>query len=252
MTGDLDPFKIFLELQLGLPRNGPGSAASTARAFAMLPGLREDARILDIGCGQGASTFELLRLTRGHVTAVDLFEPFLDKLAARAERARIGEDRLTIKRGDMAALPFHDGEFDLVWSEGAIYLVGFETGLRLWRRLVKPGGFVAVTECTWLTDAPAAEAMAFWNDAYPGMGTVAENGAAAERAGYEIIGTFTLPQEDWWAEYYTSMRVRIAEMRATYGAAAESVLAAEEAEIALIENNPGQYSYVFYVMRRGD
>ena len=252
MSEDLDPFKIFLDLQLGLPRNGPGSAASTARAFAMLPGLPANARILDIGCGQGASTFELLRLTSGHVTAVDLFEPFLDKLAARAERARIGEDRLTIKRGDMAALPFHDGEFDLVWSEGAIYLVGFETGLRLWRRLVKPGGFVAVTECTWLTDAPAAEARAFWNDAYPGMGTVAENSAAAERTGYEIIGTFTLPQEDWWTEYYMPMQARIAEMRATYGAAAKAVLDQEEAEIALFERCGADYSYVFYVLRRGE
>ncbi|MDP2123208.1 MAG: class I SAM-dependent methyltransferase [Parvibaculum sp.] len=252
MTDDLDPFKIFLELQLALQRNGPGSAASTARAFAMLPDLPEAPRILDIGCGQGASSFELLRLTKGQVTAVDLFDPFLERMNARATREGIGDERLVIERADMEALPFHHGAFDLVWSEGAIYHLGFARGLALWRRFLKPGGYMAVTECTWLTDEPSAEARAFWDEAYPAMATVAANSAAAERAGYDIIGTFALPPEDWWAEYYTPMRARIADMRETYGAAAKAVLDQKEAEIALFERNPGPYSYVFYVLRRKD
>ena len=249
---DLDPFKIFLELQLGLPRNGPGSRRATQAAFALIPPLPRDAQILDIGCGQGASTFELLRLAKARVTAIDLYEPFLEKLNARASRENISDERLLIKRADMTALPFHEGEFDLIWSEGAIYLVGFAKGLKLWRRFLKPGGHVAVTECTWLTEDPSPDTRAFWNEAYPSMGTVASNVAAAERAGYEVIATQVLPPEDWWDEYFTPMRARIAEMRRTYGEDAESVLASEEAEIALFENNPGQYSYVFYIMRRKD
>ncbi|MEQ8281865.1 MAG: methyltransferase domain-containing protein [Parvibaculum sp.] len=249
---DLDPFKIFLDLQLALPRNGPGSATATQKALSMLPEVAEGARILDIGCGQGASSFDLLRLTKGHVTAVDLYEPFLDKLNARAEREGVSEARLVVKRGDMEALPFHDGAFDLVWSEGGIYLLGFARGLKLWRRFLKPGGYMAVTECTWLTDEPSAEAREFWGAAYPGMGTVAENCAAAERAGYEAVGTYVLPPEDWWQDYYTPMRARIAAMRAVYGEAARDVLDEAETEIVLFENNPGQYSYVFYVLRRRD
>lgn len=249
---DLDPFKVFLELQLGLPRNGPGSRRATEAALALISPLPGDAQILDIGCGQGASSFDLLRLTKARVTAVDLYEPFLEKMNARATREGIGDDRLVIKRADMEALPFHDGEFDLIWSEGAIYLVGFARGLKLWRRFLKPGGHVAVTECTWLTDNPSEEARAFWDAAYPAMGTIASNVAAAERAGYEVIATQVLPPEDWWTGYYTPMRKRIAEMRGIYGDEAEGVLTNEEAEIALFENNPGQYSYVFYVMRRKD
>ncbi|MFN4353216.1 class I SAM-dependent methyltransferase [Parvibaculum sp.] len=249
---DLDPFKIFLDLQLGLPRNGPGSRRATEAAFSLLPPLSDNARVLDVGCGQGASTFELLRLTKAPVTAVDLYEPFLEKLNARASREGIGDERLVIRRADMEALPFHEGEFDLIWSEGAIYLVGFAKGLKLWRRFLKPGGHVAVTECTWLTDNPSEEARSFWDAAYPAMGTIASNAAAAERAGYEVMATQVLPPEDWWDEYYTPMRKRIVEMRGIYGEDAESVLANEEAEIAIFENNPGQYSYVFYVMRRKD
>ncbi len=250
MSGDLDPFKIFLELQLALPRNGPGSRAATQAAFAMLPPLPQCPEIADLGCGQGASTFDLLRLTDGRVSAVDLFEPFLEKLDAHAQEHGIGEDRLTITRADMAALSFHDGAFDLIWSEGAIYLLGFEEGLTRWRRFVKPGGFIAVSECTWLTASPSDEARAFWAAAYPRMGTVASNCEAAVGAGYEILGTHVFAQDDWWREYYTPMRKAIGAMRASYGEAAEAVLAEAEAEIALFERNAGQYSYVFYVLRR--
>jgi len=252
---ELDSFKIFLELQLGLPRNGPGSRAATEAAFAMLPPLPERPEIADLGCGQGASAFELLRLTaqkklQARVTAVDLFEPFLDKLNARAEREGVSEAELVVTRGDMEALSFKDESFDLIWSEGAIYLLGFEHGLETWRRFLKPGGSIAVTECTWLTATPSQAAQDFWEAAYPAMGTISSNAHAAARAGFELLGTHVLPPEDWWSEYYTPMRARIAEMRAAYGEDAEDVLANEEAEIALFENNPGQYSYVFYVMKK--
>lgn len=250
MSEDLDPFKIFMALQLALPRNGPGSGEATARAFAKLAALPEKPDILDIGCGQGASTFDLLRLTDGHVTAVDLFEPFLEKVSARAEREGVSEGRLTVTRADMAALSFRDESFDLIWSEGAIYLLGFEEGLRRWRRFLKPGGFLAASECTWLTATPSTEAEIFWREAYPPMGTVASNCEAAARAGYGIVGTYVLPPEDWWTHYYAPMRARIAAMRETYGEAAERVLDEAEAEIGLFERNPGQYSYVFYVLKK--
>lgn len=249
---DLDPFKVFLDLQLALPRNGPGSRAATEATFALLPPLPASPDCLDIGAGQGASTFDLLRLTNGRVTAVDLYEPFLERLYERAEREGISDDRLIIKRADMEALPFHEGEFDLIWSEGAIYIAGFARGVKLWRRFLKAGGCVAVSECSWLTDNPSDEVRDFWDEAYPGMSAIGDNIAAAERAGYEVLGTHVFGEEDWWAEYYRPMRARIAEMRDTYGDEAEAVLRDAEAEIALFENNPGQYSYVFYVLRRKD
>ena len=94
------------------------------------------------------------------MTAVDLFEPFLDRLKARAEKEGVSEARLLPVRGDMEALSFDNESFDLIWSEGAIYLLGFEHGLKSWRRFVKPGGFVAVSECTWLTATPSQAATA--------------------------------------------------------------------------------------------
>ena len=79
---------------------------------------------------------------------------------------------------------------------------------------------------------------------------MASKGGAGGGEGFGSSGRHGLNGDDGWAEYETPMRGRIAEMRETYGEAAEEVLANEEAEIALFENNPGQYSYVFYVLRR--
>src|SRR5690606_41738590 len=80
-----DALPIF---QLGLPRNGPGSGAATEAAFAMLPALPDRPEIADLGCGQGASAFDLLRLTNGRVTAVDLFEP-LDRKSTRLNSSHV-------------------------------------------------------------------------------------------------------------------------------------------------------------------
>lgn len=245
---DVDPFKLFMELQLALPRNGPGSARATAEAFALLPHMPPKPAIVDLGCGQAPEAFDLLKLCDGRIVAVDLFEPFLDKASARAERESISEERLTFERADMSDLPFGDEDFDLIWSEGAVYLLGFEDGLRAWRRLLQPGGFAVVSELTWLTDKPSTAASRFWENAYPSMGSIETNKAAAIRAGYDVIATTVLPVEDWWTDYYKPMRAELGAMRRRYGHL--PALDDMEEEIHVLEQSPGDYSYVFYVLAR--
>ena len=56
------------------------------------------------------------------------------------------QDRVKGIVGSMDNLPFQNEELDLIWSEGAIYNIGFERGLNEWRRYLKPGGYIAVSE----------------------------------------------------------------------------------------------------------
>lgn len=243
-----DPFKLFMEVQLALPRNGPGSARATRDIYALLRDLPPKPLVLDLGCGQAPEAFDLLGVCDGHITAVDLFEPFLDKASARAKAEGVGEDRLAFERGDIGELEYDEESFDLVWSEGAIYLIGFEEGLRNWARFVKRGGYVVVSEATWLTDRPTPIAEAFWGEGYPAMGTVVSNCAAAEAAGYEVVATKILPEEDWWDSYYTPMARELEAMRGHYGPL--PVIDELGKEIAVLERSSGDYSYVFYVLKR--
>jgi len=246
MSTSLD-HEVFWEIHRDLPREAPGSAASTLRAFSMLPGLSVSPRILDIGCGPGAQTVALASASQATLTAIDTHQPFLDDLGRRAAQAGISE-RVQALNASMFELNFEQ-PFDLIWSEGAIYIIGFERGLREWRSLLKPGGCIAVTEISWLKPNPPEAVRRFWEEAYPGMATVEQNLARLALAGYHSLGHFTLPEQDWWENYYQPMAARIESLREKYrhDPAAQAVLDLEYAEIDLYRQYSAWYGYVFYL-----
>lgn len=245
----------FFALHDGLPRQAPGSDDATREALRRLRahGLGEEPAVLDVGCGPGRSAMVLGRETGGRVTAIDIHEPFVGETQRRIDDAGLGR-RMRAERRSMFELDgaYPPESFDLLWAEGAIYVIGFAEGLQRWRRLLRPGGLAGVTELTWLTENPPAEARTFWAEAYPVMGTEPANRAAAERAGYRVLETFTLPASAWWDEYYRPLETRIAERRERHPLDPEwaAVLDAEAREIDLYRRFGASYGYVFYLLRR--
>ncbi|MCI0671461.1 MAG: class I SAM-dependent methyltransferase, partial [Myxococcaceae bacterium] len=205
---DLPGAEAFWMLHDGLPREGPGSDACTREALRRLGPLPPSPRVLDLGCGPGRQTLVLARALDAVITAVDQHAPFLRQLEASAAAEGLAH-RVRTRCADFGALEEPAGSVDLVWSEGAIYNLGWEAGLSRWRPLLRPGGAMALTECTWLTDAPPAEAAAFFREAYPAMGTVASNCEVARRVGLTVVETFALPPAAWWDEYYRPLEARL-------------------------------------------
>jgi len=242
--------RVFLEVQRGLPRQGPGNEAATRKALSLCAGLPERPVVLDIGCGPGMQTLVLARTVGGEVTAVDVVEEYLDALRERAVRAGL-RDRIRIERADMARLPYAEDSIDLLWSEGAAYIMGFERALSAWRRLLRPGGYLAVTELTWLVADPPREVADFFAAEYPAMTDVASNRASIREAGYEPIGHFTLPDAAWWDDYYTPLEAKLPTLRARYAGddAALAVVAGSEREIEMRRRFRDAYGYVFFVAR---
>lgn len=242
---------VFFEIHTDLPREGPGSAATTRRAFEMIPGLPDRPRILDAGCGPGKQTFDLAALTEGVIHAVDMHQPYIDRLAAAAAERGLAE-RIRPRNADMLTPPFPPGSFDLIWAEASIYTIGFEAGLRAWRPLLAPGGHAAVSELCWLRPDPPREALEFWLEGYPDMSDRDGNAERIERAGYRLIADFVLPASDWWTDYYTPIEARLATLRERHAGddAALAVLDAEQAEIDLYRRHGDAFGYVFFVMQR--
>ena len=232
----------------GLPRQGPGSDACTREALRRLPALPARPRVLDLGCGAGRQTLVLAEVLQTKVVAVDLHRPFLDQLEAAARERGLAQ-LIETRRADMAALDVPPASVDLLWSEGAIYLLGFEDGLRRWRPWLAPGGLAAVTECSWLGEARSDEATAFWREAYPAMGSVADNLARAERAGFAVCDWFALPPSAWWDDFYTPLLARIAELAPDADPALAAVIAETEHEIDFYRRHHDVYGYVFYLLR---
>ena len=159
---------LIFELHKDMPRQAPGSDSSTLRALRALGPFREGSKILDLGCGPGAHSLALARETGASVTAVDIHQPYLDQLEENAAAEGLS-GLITTRNADMGQLPFASESFDLIWSEGAVYLLGFDHALREWARLLRPGGRMAVTEISWLHPEPPEEIRKFWNVAYPAM-----------------------------------------------------------------------------------
>ncbi|MFI5959686.1 SAM-dependent methyltransferase [Cryptosporangium sp. NPDC051539] len=245
MTGREQLTDGFRRAHEGLPREAPGSGATTRLLLELAGALPPEPAVLDVGAGTGPASVLLAQLTGGRVTAVDLHEPFLDRLAERAEAAGVA-DRVHPLHASMDALPIAPGSVDLLWAEGSAYFVGVDTALAAWRPLLSPGGVVVLTDAEWLTPHPAAAARAFWDAGYPGMRTTAANVAAMQRAGWEVRAVYVLPDSDWDA-YYGPLAARIDELGRD-GVPVDTLTELRE-EITIREAHGADYGYTGYVLR---
>ncbi|MEQ9520222.1 MAG: class I SAM-dependent methyltransferase [Parvibaculum sp.] len=248
---ETDPFRVFLDMQLRLKRNAPGGDRATAHVLSLLGPLPTEPEILVMGCGQGSEVLTLLRKTDARVSAVDIMKPFIAKLEERAEAEAITGERLLTICSDFEALDLPSNYFDLIWSEGAIYSIGFEEGLNDWKRYLKPSSFLVASELSWMTATPDEAARTFWEKDYPDMAGVEENIARAARAGFDCVATYQLPDEDWWTDYYQPLVPLIegARRRHAGDAGVENMLDEQEAEIRLFERCANDYAYIFYVLQ---
>jgi ubiquinone/menaquinone biosynthesis C-methylase UbiE len=243
--------ELFFEIHSGVPRQEPGSLDSTRKAFSLVKELPAQPRILDIGCGSGAQTIELAKLSGGKVTGMDNHEPYIEKFKAKIEEEKLS-DRVDTASGDMADLPFNSEEFDLIWAEGSLYIIGMEEGLKHWSRFLKPGGYVVFSELTWLKDKQPREVKDFWLSQYPDIKTIEGNIKRIEKCGFDVLDNFVLPDKDWFDDYYTPLEERIKLYRSMYARDRESSEFIEEiyAEIPMYKKYSEYYGYVFYITKK--
>jgi ubiquinone/menaquinone biosynthesis C-methylase UbiE len=247
----MNEFDLLVDLHKYNLRQGPGSPQVTKQAI-VLTGLmgQKNLEIADIGCGTGEQTLTLASNLDGKITAVDLFPEFLEILSTRAREKSLNK-RITTMEASMENLPFSDKQFDLIWSEGAIYIMGFEKGIAQWNRHLKSGGILAVSDITWITDNRPQELEQFWEKECPEIGTVSAKLDILQNQGFETIAHFILPEDCWIDHYYMPLQDSYKPFleRQEQSQEAKDLIASDKAEFDLYMKYRQYYSYGFYIAR---
>jgi serine/threonine-protein kinase HipA len=235
-----------IDLHRGLDHKGPGDFDFSCNILSNLSTLPLKPRIADLGCGSGASALLLAQHYQSTVMAVDASSLFIEELKARAKQ--VGLEHLIIPvHGDMAKLDWSVGSLDLLWSEGSAYNLGFEQALKIWRPLLTNSGIAVISEMSWFTDNVPEPASTYWQNAYPMMGTEAENIDRANRSGFSVLSTHRLPNQAWWVNYYEPLRERMGQIEIT--PITQLVIRETEEEMRLFEKFSEFYGYTFYVLQ---
>lgn len=206
-----------------------------AREFADFAQVEPGHRALDVGCGPGALTGELVvRLGAEAVVAVDPSEPFV---ATIAERYPL----VAVRRASAESLPFDEASFDVAMAQLVVHFMNDPVaGLAEMKRVTVPGGVVAA--CVWDHAGGGGPLAAFWEtarDLDPGIDDESELAGTREGHLVEILNEAGLTEvvggvlsveveysdfDDWWepftfgvgpaGAYVTSLDAsRLAELR---------------------------------------
>ncbi len=243
--------KYFYELFEALPRGGPGDNHSTRRAFNTIPKPPKQPLILDIGCGPGVQTIELAKLSEGRLIALDNHQAFLDKLIEKAKEEALLE-HIIPKNKSMHDMTFEESTFDIIWSEGALYFMGFQKGLRRCHQLLKDGGYLAVTEIAYLKANPPAPLIQYFEKEYPDIKSVEDKIDEIQKEGFHLISHFTLPESSWLDNFYLPMEAAITHLNEKYQGNQIALEVFEEMknEINLYKKFSDFYGYEFFIMQR--
>lgn len=250
MTQDRMTTLFFEIFNCELPRQGPGDANSTLKALALVPGVGPTTRILDIGCGTGPQTLALVRHSGARIVAVDTHEAFIATLTEQTRHLGVA-DRIEARVADMRHLAYPCGSFDLIWCEGAIYIMGFEAALRDWRRLLGPGGHLVVSEVCWTQPNQPTECAAFWAREYPAIRDVPTMLKTIEQSEYRTVNHFTVPRSSWWHDFYRPLQRSVTTFRERHRDEPDALALADQiqCEIDIWHAYSEFYSYEFFVMQ---
>lgn len=244
-------FDLICEYFSSTKRQGPGADEATLKALSMIGALPNGANVADLGCGTGSSALVLAKTLGIDVSALDLFPQFIDILKERAAAEGVA-DKIKGIVGSMENLPFAENSLDLIWCEGAIYNIGFERGMNEWSKLIKQGGYIAVSEPTWLTAERPEEIANFWDEAYPEVETMPVKIQKMMNAGFVPIASFVLPDACWTDNYYVPQR-KAQEIFLQHHADndfAKELVKNQRHEAELYAKYKAYYGYVFYIGKK--
>lgn len=180
--------------EVGLTKHigGVGATGELAGLCHIDPGRR----VLDVGCGAGATPCYLVKRYGCRVTAVDIRPAMVDRAAARARKEGLA-GQIELRVADAQDLPFDGDLFDAVITESVTaFPEDKQRAVAEYARVTRPGGYVGLNETTWLK-TPVPPEVVDWAAQDVGASvkplTAGEWRALLEGAGLAEIAVKVLP-----------------------------------------------------------
>jgi ubiquinone/menaquinone biosynthesis C-methylase UbiE len=249
----MEGIEYLYELCEALPRCGPGDNEFTRRAFYAIPGPPKHPFILDIGCGPGVQTIELSKISNGKIIALDNHQAFLNKLMEQAGDEGL-DKKIIPKNLSMLDMDFDENTFDIVWSEGALYLMGFQNGLKRCHQFLKHNGFLAVTELVYTAPNPPDTVIQYFENEYPDIKSIKDKSEVIQKEGFKLISNFTLPESAWLNSYYLPIENELPRLNKKYqgNEIALCVFEGFRNEIDFYKKYSRFFGYEFFIMQKNN
>jgi len=199
----------------------------TKRAFQSLPKL-DKPDILDIGCGSGIPSLSLARLTNGQIVGIDNDPIALEQFNRMIQEQNLSH-RIKTAQCDMKKMPFDHNSFDIVWAEGSIAFVGFEKGLKDWKKLIKPSGYLVI---------------------HDSLENIDEKKDQIKSVGYRLINHFVLDESVWWDEYFGHLNKELNTGYTNDSLPLEGVALEVFKEIEMYHQSPEKIRSVYFILQK--
>jgi hypothetical protein len=151
----------------------------------------------------------------------------------------------------MLEMKFDSNSFDVIWSEGAAYIYGFEKALVDWQYFLKDNGYLVFSELCWFKETIPEELKNFFQ-VYPAMKNIKENIKIIKSHGLNLLAHFKLPESSWWNNYYLPLEKRIFELRNKYKEEEKKLNTLDDiyVEIEMFRKYSKYYGYAFFIMKK--
>lgn len=129
----------------------------------------------------------------------------------------------------MDNIPFEDNYFDIVWAEGSIAFIGFKKGLKDWKRLIKPDGYLVV---------------------HDELGDLNHKLQQIKDAGYYLLDHFILNENVWWDEYFAQLKEELGDHYEDGALTLEGEALEVFKEIEMYHKEPEKNRSVYFIMQK--
>ena len=131
----------------------------------------------------------------------------------------------------MLEMEFSPNSFDIIWTEGAISCIGFKRGLREWRDLLIPDGYLVV---------------------HDSVADLKRKIELTRACGYVILGKFELPPDIWWKEYYAPLKRQLETLKEADSLDKRVIdeIKIAEREIEEFDSESDRFGSDFFILQR--